>query len=163
MSCLWSCAGGMPDSAISSFAKILPSGRPDQAATAAYLRQREQAGDLGQHGRFLLDASQLQAVATAVMNPLSLLHGPPGTGKTTTIACLLWFLRKRYGYKGRILATVQSNVAVDNMLETAMRKWLACHLDGLELQCRRVALLPLVQLHFTGSEAVHIACSTQRC
>jgi ABC-type multidrug transport system ATPase subunit len=57
------------------------------------------------------------------MNPLSLLHGPPGTGKTTTIGGLLFFLRKLYSYKGRILASAQSNVAVDNMLETAMSKW----------------------------------------
>lgn len=44
------------------------------------------------------------------------------TGKTTTIACFLFFLKQRWGYKGRILATAQSNVAVDNMLETAMRE-----------------------------------------
>lgn len=77
--CLWS-AGGMPDSAIASFSKMLPSGRPDEAATAAYLRQREQEGSLGQRGRFTLDSSQILSIATAVLNPLALLHGPPGTG-----------------------------------------------------------------------------------
>lgn len=55
---------------MAAFQKILPSGRPDEAATAAYLRQREADGLLGQHGRFLLDSSQIQAIATAVMNPL---------------------------------------------------------------------------------------------
>lgn len=50
-------------------------------------------------------------------------------GKTTTIGALLWFLRKKYGYKGRILAAAQSNVAVDNMLETAMREC-AAHSTG---------------------------------
>lgn len=59
---------------------MLPSGRPDEAATAAFLRQSEAEGMLGQQGQFLLDKSQFQAMATAVMNPLSLLHGPPGTG-----------------------------------------------------------------------------------
>jgi hypothetical protein len=43
-------------------------------------------------------------------------------GKTSTIWALLHFLRRTYGYKGRILAAAQSNVAVDNMLETAMRE-----------------------------------------
>lgn len=70
----------MPDSAIAALQKVLPKGRPNEAATAAYLRQREADGQLGQEGRFQLDSSQLQAIATAVLNPLSLLHGPPGTG-----------------------------------------------------------------------------------
>jgi hypothetical protein len=145
-------AGGIPDSAISSYSKVLPSGRPNEAATAAYLREREQTGDLGQHGRFLLDASQLRAIATAVLNPLSLLHGPPGTGKTTTIGGLLFFLRKRYGYKGRILATAQSNVAVDNMLETAMSK--CCIWDTAAAK----ALCQLLCMCWTGAAPSHPHC-----
>lgn len=74
-------AGGMPDSAIASFSKMLPSGRPDEAATAAFLRKREREGLLGQEGRFILDSSQILSIATAVLNPLALLHGPPGTGE----------------------------------------------------------------------------------
>lgn len=114
----------MTRSAINAMRQILPQGRPDEAATASWLKEMESAGHLGQAGRFLLDTSQMQAIATAILNPLALLHGPPGTGKTTTSAALLWFLRKQYSYNGRILATAQSNVAVDNMLETAMRE---CH------------------------------------
>lgn len=30
--------------------------------------------------------------------------------------------RRTFGYKGKILAAAQSNVAVDNMLETAMKR-----------------------------------------
>lgn len=69
----------------------------------------------------LLDAVQLHAIATALLNPLTLLHGPPGTGKTTTIGGLLFYLRRRCNYKGKILAAAQSSVAVDNMLETALK------------------------------------------
>lgn len=75
--------GGMPDSAICRFRKVLPAaGRPDAAATAALLKQMEQGGQLGYTG--LLDASQMAAIATAILKPLALLHGPPGTGKVGT-------------------------------------------------------------------------------
>jgi hypothetical protein len=37
--------------------------------------------------------------------------------------CFLpYFRRRTLGYKGKILAAAQSNVAVDNMLETAMKR-----------------------------------------
>jgi hypothetical protein len=83
----------MPEAVLAAYQKMLPAGLPDEAATAAYLRKREADGMLGQPGQFLLDVSQMQAVATAVMNPLSLIHGPPGTGTsvflhTTTIEVL---------------------------------------------------------------------------
>lgn len=74
----------MPDSAVTRFSSILPeAGRPNEAATAALLRKMEQEGQLGQVAGLItrLDASQMQAIATAVMNPLALLHGPPGTGE----------------------------------------------------------------------------------
>jgi superfamily I DNA and/or RNA helicase len=116
----------MPQAAIASYQGIFLEGsrRPDEAATAALLKNMEKSGQLGQQssGKTVVDSSQLQAIATAVLNPLCLLHGPPGTGKTTTIGGLLYFLRREYGYKGRILAAAQSNVAVDNMLETALRE-----------------------------------------
>ena len=43
-----------------------------------------------------------------------LIHGPPGTGKTTTVACAIAELVKQ-GKK--ILATAETNVAVDNLVE----------------------------------------------
>lgn len=115
-------AGGMPGSAIQAAKRVLPvAGRPNEAATAALLRDLEQQGKLSSHG-FRLDVSQMCAIATAILNPLTLLHGPPGTGKTTTIAALMFMLRKKFGYEGSILAAAQSNVAVDNMLETALKR-----------------------------------------
>jgi DNA polymerase III delta prime subunit len=85
----------MPQKAIQWARKMLPkAGRPDMAATAAVLRQLEQQGALASSAHHLkLDASQMHAISTALLNPLTLLHGPPGTGKTTTIGGLLYCLR----------------------------------------------------------------------
>lgn len=48
-----------------------------------------------------LNASQLNAVQTALRNPLTLIQGPPGTGKTVTSATIVYQLcRMRRGAKG---------------------------------------------------------------
>lgn len=60
-----------------------------------------------------LNESQNEALRLALNSELFLIHGPPGTGKTTTLAEVV---RKNIG-KGRILVSADSNVAIDNMLE----------------------------------------------
>ncbi|WP_025270691.1 IGHMBP2 family helicase [Hippea sp. KM1] len=60
-----------------------------------------------------LNESQNEALRFALNSELFLIHGPPGTGKTTTLAEVV---RKNIG-KGRILVSADSNVAIDNMLE----------------------------------------------
>ena len=64
-----------------------------------------------------LDESQLDAISFALQDdrPISLIHGPPGTGKTTTVAELIHQAVHVYGKK--VLVTAPSNVAVDNILE----------------------------------------------
>jgi len=65
-----------------------------------------------------LDASQVEAVSFALNSgerPVSLIHGPPGTGKTTTIAELI--KQAVYVHKYKVLVCAPSNVAVDNVLE----------------------------------------------
>ena len=69
-----------------------------------------------------LNPSQLAAVAVALVNPLSIVHGPPGTGKTSTAACLLttWIQHVQGAGGSRslpILAVAPSNVAVDHLLQ----------------------------------------------
>lgn len=59
-----------------------------------------------------LDTSQQKAIERALLNKLSLIWGPPGTGKTYTVARLIWELVST-GH--RVLATSISNIAVDNM------------------------------------------------
>ena len=62
-----------------------------------------------------LNAHQKEAVLESVRSKeLFLIHGPPGTGKTTTLVeAILQHVRK--GKK--VLATADSNTAVDNMVE----------------------------------------------
>lgn len=46
---------------------------------------------------------------------MSLIHGPPGTGKTTTVVELI--LQAVEHQKAKVLACAPSNIAVDNMIE----------------------------------------------
>lgn len=62
-----------------------------------------------------LNEFQRRAVEAAMAAPdVSLVHGPPGTGKTTV---LVEIIRQSVAQGGRVLATAPSNIAVDNMLE----------------------------------------------
>ncbi|XP_070198061.1 DNA-binding protein SMUBP-2-like isoform X2 [Littorina saxatilis] len=62
-----------------------------------------------------LDDSQKEAVKFALAQPeVAVIHGPPGTGKTTTVVELI-LQAVRKGVK--VLALAPSNVAVDNLVE----------------------------------------------
>jgi ATP-dependent RNA/DNA helicase IGHMBP2 len=62
-----------------------------------------------------LDASQTSAVAFALAAPeVALIHGPPGTGKTTTVVALI---AEAIGRGQRVLACAASNAAVDVLAE----------------------------------------------
>ena len=62
-----------------------------------------------------LNAWQKKAVKSALSaQDLALIHGPPGTGKTTV---LVEIIRQAAAAGQRVLATAPSNVAVDNILE----------------------------------------------
>ena len=64
-----------------------------------------------------LNASQLRAVTEAVRCDLTLCHGPPGTGKTTTIVRIIDQWRRSAGENEKILVSASTNNAVDNVLE----------------------------------------------
>lgn len=67
-----------------------------------------------------LNESQQQAVIAILKgNPFTIVHGPPGTGKTTTIAESIFQLIKR-GEK--ILVSAPSNTAVDNISKALLKK-----------------------------------------
>jgi ATP-dependent RNA/DNA helicase IGHMBP2 len=62
-----------------------------------------------------LNASQIDAVAFALSaHDVALVHGPPGTGKTTTVVEII-----RQAIRGgeKVLACAPSNLAVDNLFE----------------------------------------------
>jgi superfamily I DNA and/or RNA helicase len=62
-----------------------------------------------------LNASQQSAVRFALTaHDVAILHGPPGTGKTTTVVELI---RQAVRRGDRILACAPSNLGVDNLLE----------------------------------------------
>lgn len=63
-----------------------------------------------------LNQSQKEAVQFALSQPdVGIIHGPPGTGKTTTLIELI--LQCVRGNNLKVLACAPSNVAVDNILE----------------------------------------------
>lgn len=59
-----------------------------------------------------LNESQNEALKKSIKSEVFLIHGPPGTGKTTTLGEVI---RKHLGKK--LLVSADSNVAVDNLLE----------------------------------------------
>lgn len=62
-----------------------------------------------------LDESQRKAVTNSLISDkLFLLHGPPGTGKTTT---LVESVLQHMQFSDKILITAESNIAVDNIIE----------------------------------------------
>ncbi|KAJ1490860.1 P-loop containing nucleoside triphosphate hydrolase protein, partial [Baffinella frigidus] len=65
-----------------------------------------------------LNPSQQQAIANATLRRITLVQGPPGTGKThTSLKILEWWVRSLAHGAGPVLATSDSNIAVDNILE----------------------------------------------
>ena len=70
-----------------------------------------------------LNASQLAAIQLASQRTLTLWQGPPGSGKTHTLACCLTALSSlTHGVGARILACAGSNIAVDNLVEALLTK-----------------------------------------
>ncbi|TID15742.1 hypothetical protein CANINC_004271 [Pichia inconspicua] len=63
-----------------------------------------------------LNSSQKEAIKFGLVNPLTIIHGPPGTGKTSTI--VEFVLQHLKLYKGkRVLITAPSNIAADTIIE----------------------------------------------
>ena len=66
-----------------------------------------------------LNASQNRSLVEALRNALTLIWGPPGTGKTQTIVAILMELLRGF-VKSRVLVTAPTHNAVDNILQRFM-------------------------------------------
>ena len=87
-----------------------------------------------------LNASQIEAVRFALAAAdVAVIHGPPGTGKTTTVVALI---RQAVARGEKVLACAASNLAVDNLLE----KLVAAGENALRLG-HPARVLPELQQH----------------
>ncbi|TFY81080.1 hypothetical protein EWM64_g2933 [Hericium alpestre] len=64
-----------------------------------------------------LNATQVRAVAMMIGERASLVHGPPGTGKTRTIIEAVRLLKVHFQVSIPLLVCTYTNVAVDNLVE----------------------------------------------
>ncbi|GKY95692.1 hypothetical protein MPSEU_000530100 [Mayamaea pseudoterrestris] len=89
-----------------------------------------------------LNESQLDAISFALTDnrPISLIHGPPGTGKTTTVVELIQQAVITRGFK--VLVAAPSNIAVDNILERLLA---GCNV-GSNISKRNAGKLRVVRL-----------------
>lgn len=91
---------------------------PDNSVMQYLLYQREfvkrplEAG-IKYHNE-LLNESQRDAIAYSMSNDISIIHGPPGTGKTYTLVELI---KQLYDKGERVLVCGPSNISVDTILE----------------------------------------------
>jgi superfamily I DNA and/or RNA helicase len=91
-----------------------------------------------------LDDSQREAVAFALRaQQIALIHGPPGTGKTTAVVEVI---RQAVARGDKVLATAPSNVAVDNLVERLAAAGVAVVRIG-----HPARLLPTVRAHALDS------------
>lgn len=67
-----------------------------------------------------MNDSQKQAVSAALTHPLTLIWGPPGTGKTTVVVAILLQLIERFP-EDKLLVTASTHNAVDNVLERFLK------------------------------------------
>ncbi len=106
-----------------------------------------------------LNTSQVEAVRFALAaKDVAVIHGPPGTGKTTTVVELI---RQAVARGERVLATAASNHAVDNLLEKLLaageRPVRVGHPARVDPALRERTLDILVQKHADARQARKLA------
>ena len=118
--CLVRLANNVTYQRLQHILRILPSMRDRRVARVAFnTTPPHQTGEqntppvalpLNQH----LNVSQIEAVRVALTSSdMAVIHGPPGTGKTTTVVELV---RQLVARQRRVLVCAPSNTAVDNLV-----------------------------------------------
>jgi superfamily I DNA and/or RNA helicase len=96
-----------------------------------------------------LNEFQVDAVRSCLAaENVALIHGPPGTGKTTV---LVEIIRQTVKRGGRVLASAPSNIAVDNMVE----KLIDSHLRIVRMGHPARILEPLRHVTLAALEEAH--------
>lgn len=98
---------------------------------------------------FVPYAAQQEAVLSALTRRMTLVIGPPGTGKTDTAVRMIVALLGRFA--GRLLVTAVSNLALDQLID----KLLAFAPDAVLLRLGGQALLPTAR-RFTTDQIVSV-------
>ena len=76
--------------------------------------------DISNLNNSLLNEKQKQAVLESIkQNEICIIHGPPGTGKTTT---LVEIIEQEISKGGRVMVCASANVAVDNLMDKVIKK-----------------------------------------
>ena len=90
-----------------------------------------------------LNATQVRAVTRAMAaDHIYLIHGPPGTGKTTAV---IEVIRQAVLRGERVLACAASNIAVDNMVLIFLRSDFLCEY-GQDIFCVFLCVFVCVSL-----------------
>ncbi len=100
-----------------------------------------------------LDSSQIDAVSKALGSPdFFIIHGPFGTGKTRTLA---EYILQEVERGNSVLATAESNIAVDNLVERVAGKVEAVrvgHPSRINPEIQSVSLDHLIRDHWRYGE-----------
>ena len=111
-----------------------------------------------------LNPSQRAAIQLAMQRTLTLWQGPPGSGKTHTLACCLAAMTKlTKGTCVHILACAGSNVAVDNLVEALLRRGVRVVRVGQPTRIppglQKTSLDHLAAIHASGACTTPLACA----
>lgn len=82
-----------------------------------------------------LNQSQKDAIKFSISSPVTIIHGPPGTGKTYTLIELIKQLK--FNQKEKVLVCGASNTAVDNILERLSPVFNALSNEGARKMSKR--------------------------
>ena len=104
----------------------------------------------------MLNPSQKEAMDAALKRKLTIIQGPPGTGKTHTAVATLAHLAREG--RGPILATAESNVAVDNLLEGLLEAGIRAVRTGRPVKVRESLRQATLDAQLEQHESV---CNTQ--